>query len=75
VMPDRTAATALEALESLRLRVNDHVWPEVPEALKPTISAGLVLAEPRTWAVHEVLAEADARLYAAKRAGRNRIVA
>jgi diguanylate cyclase (GGDEF)-like protein len=58
--------------ERLRARIEAHEWSEVRPGLAVTVSAGLA-------GLHEaddpdaLLAAADVRLYAAKRAGRNRV--
>ncbi|MEU4422481.1 GGDEF domain-containing protein [Actinoplanes sp. NPDC024001] len=66
-------ATAL--LDAVRLRVAGHHWAPITGELPVTVSIGAVstgAAGPANQA--DLLAEADRRLYAAKRAGRNRVV-
>ena len=66
--------TAQEICERLRLAVAEHDWSHLAERLHVTVSIGLcetaVSAD-----VRDLLARADALLYAAKRGGRNRVVA
>jgi diguanylate cyclase len=66
--------TAQEICERLRLAVAAHDWSHLAERLHVTVSIGLcetaVSAD-----VRDLLARADALLYAAKRGGRNRVVA
>jgi diguanylate cyclase (GGDEF)-like protein len=72
-LPDLTPEAARRSLEQLRLGVQEHAWPDVPATVNPTISVGLVVADANGWTVTGALAAADQRLYAAKRAGRNRV--
>ncbi|RFB83786.1 GGDEF domain-containing protein [Rhizobium leguminosarum bv. trifolii] len=74
LLPDTWAVDAFAAAERLRLRVQDHDWSEVAPNLDVTCSIGLAdwsLAE----SLEAALPVADANLYAAKNAGRNRCVA
>jgi diguanylate cyclase (GGDEF)-like protein len=65
-------AAALAAAERMRLAVHERLALEFDAA--PTISIG-VATSPRDGAgVRDLLATADARLYVAKREGRNRVV-
>ncbi len=65
-------AQALEVCERLRERVAGHDWQALAPTAVVSISLGLVdAAEFETPAL--ACAEADRRLYAAKRAGRNRV--
>jgi len=65
-------AAALAAAERMRLAVHERLALEFDAA--PTISIG-VATSPRDGAgVRDLVATADARLYAAKREGRNRVV-
>lgn len=74
LLPGTRAADAFAAAERLRLRVQDHDWSEVAPKLEVACSIGLAdwsLAE----SLEAALQVADANLYAAKNAGRNRCVA
>lgn len=74
VLPRAEAAQAAIGLERLREAVEQHDWSSVLPGLAVTVSVGLAEATTGT-AFEAVLAEADARLYRAKAAGRNRVVA
>jgi diguanylate cyclase (GGDEF)-like protein len=73
VEPVRDQAEAVTSLEALRARVQAHDWHDVPPGVRPTISGGLVVCSDGGATVASVLGLADKRLYAAKRAGRNRL--
>lgn len=82
LVPGTTKAAALEAAERARLRVAGHDWQRKIPGLTVTVSVGVaalseVAAAPQAGAepgggVAELVKLVDARLYAAKRAGRNR---
>jgi diguanylate cyclase len=61
------------AVERLRAATAAHAWDSLAPGLKLTISAGLAEYR-RDEGVEQVLNRADAALYEAKRAGRNRLV-
>ena len=69
-------ATELEdarlACERLRVVVETHSWDALAEGLTVTVSIGVAEVDPVEGPAG-VLATADTRLYAAKRAGRNRV--
>jgi diguanylate cyclase (GGDEF)-like protein len=76
VLPEVGILEAPERLDEIRLDVAAHCWAPVTGALPVTVSIGavsLTAAGGETQA--ELLAEADRRLYVAKHAGRNRVVA
>jgi len=64
--------TAATTAERLRAQVAAHDWAEVAPGLAVTVSIGLALGTESSDPT-AVLAHADERLYAAKRAGRNRV--
>ena len=68
--PDLPAATT--TAERLRAQVAAHDWGAVAPGLTVTVSIGLALGTEANDPA-AVLANADERLYAAKRAGRNRV--
>jgi diguanylate cyclase (GGDEF)-like protein len=74
VMPDTSMTAALEACERIRQQVEFEPWDEVRAGLTVTVSAGLAQIRGHDTIWH-LLREADQRLYAAKAAGRNRVVA
>jgi len=65
-------AAALVAAERMRLAVHQRLALEFDAA--PTISIGVATSPQDGRAIRDLLAKADARLYAAKREGRNRVV-
>lgn len=69
VLVDRAHAST--ALDQARAALADHLRTEVPAGV--TLSAGVVLAD-GTEPVDAVVGRADAALYEAKAAGRNRVV-
>jgi diguanylate cyclase (GGDEF)-like protein len=73
VLPDAPPGRAREACERMRARVEAHPWAVLAPGLAVTTSAGLATAPPYDEAV--LMARADAALYRAKAAGRNRVVA
>ncbi|MBS2023205.1 MAG: diguanylate cyclase [Deltaproteobacteria bacterium] len=73
VFPETTLEAARGACEKLRRAVEEHPWGALAADLKLTISIGLASGtEYPTW--ERMMTAADARLYEAKRAGRNRVV-
>lgn len=72
VFPDTDEAGALIVCEAVRAAIEAHPWAKTQPGLAVTASLGL--AGCGTAPTHErLLAQADARLYAAKHAGRNRV--
>ena len=70
VLCDATIEAARVICERLRAGVAEHAWEELRPGLKVTISIGLA-GGARQVSSADTLAAADARLYEAKRAGRN----
>ena len=83
VASDTPFEPALGLAERLRLALAGHVFDlEVPDQgrlqrvpYRQTMSVGLAMLNPAMRDEHDLLAAADRRLYAAKRDGRNRVVA
>jgi diguanylate cyclase (GGDEF)-like protein len=76
VLPGVDSIEAFGQLDHIRHRIAAYPWQPITGNLPVTVSIGAVstgLAEYATQA--ELLAEADRRLYEAKRAGRDRVVA
>ena len=71
-LPRGSAALGAEAARRLRRRIEEHSWSEHAPGLRLTVSAG-VSAGPAS-EFQTVLSRADAAVYAAKRAGRNRVI-
>lgn len=78
VLPDTPLSEALMLAERLRAALARHTLTlrgpdgdELPH--QQTASIGVATLTPETSGVRELLAQADARLYAAKHAGRNRV--
>ncbi len=73
LLPDTTLEDAAALLDRLRTRVRAHPWLELASGLTVTVSVGLAQAAPGSSA-DGLLADADAQLYRAKRAGRDVVV-
>jgi len=69
-------AQGLAACERVCVAIAAEPWRELHPQLQVTVSIGVVHEDeaPTPHARHALLATADARLYAAKQAGRNRVV-
>ena len=74
VLPATDHDTAVWILERVRARVEAHDWAPLGVRVPVTVSVGVALAPGCGSGRAELLAAADRRLYAAKDAGRNRIV-
>ena len=72
-LPRGSAVLGAEAAARLRRRIEEHAWSAHAPGLRLTVSAGVSAGPAGDFAA--VLARADAALYAAKGAGRNRVVA
>ncbi len=75
VMPGTARSDALAAAERLRGAMADVDLAERGGPSRLTVSVGLACSEGRLIAPETLLGEADKGLYAAKRAGRNRVAA
>ncbi len=73
VAPAVGPPAAIASLQQLRQLVAAHQWTQVPAAVQPTISTGLVITGHSGAESTVVLAHADQMLYLAKRNGRNRV--
>jgi two-component system cell cycle response regulator len=69
---DRSAAVAL--LDRLRRRIAEYRWSTVQDGVLVTASIGVASAPEDEVERGALIAHADSNLYAAKRAGRNRVV-
>lgn len=70
LLPSTSLGNAYAICERLRTTVEQHTWRDIHPTLQVTISIGL--ADHNGDNLAELLARADAQLYAAKHAGRNR---
>ncbi len=71
-LPGGPAVLGAEAADRLRRRIEGHAWSLQAPGLLLTVSAGVSAGAAGDFA--SVLARADAAVYTAKRAGRNRVV-
>jgi diguanylate cyclase (GGDEF)-like protein len=74
ILPDSDPDAALAQCERARLAVQEHDWSPITGQLPVTVSVGISTAQQSTTSA-KLLADADRNLYAAKRMGRNRVVA
>lgn len=71
---ESTAGQAAVRCEELRRAIEQHPWHEIDPKLRVTMSMGLC-DDTAQGNAEKMLAAADAKLYEAKRSGRNRVVA
>jgi diguanylate cyclase (GGDEF)-like protein len=74
-LPDTTLAGALQVAESLRAAIERCQTEVGGTALKMTASIGVATGGPDTPTMHSLQQQADAAMYEAKKAGRNRVSA
>ncbi|MEU4164884.1 GGDEF domain-containing protein [Actinoplanes sp. NPDC026670] len=75
VYPGVDAEEAAARCERLRLRIRAHGWEPVTGTLAVTTSIGITTAPEGRSTFSALLSAADHNLYAAKRAGRDRVIA
>jgi diguanylate cyclase (GGDEF)-like protein len=75
VLPGLDATEAALVCEDLRARIQDHPWETIRPGLTVTASFGVASTFAGSTGLSHLLGQADQRLYAAKRKGRNRVVA
>jgi two-component system cell cycle response regulator len=75
VFPGADAAEAQRRCERLRLRIRAHLWGPITGRLPVTASIGVTTAAEDLELASTLLSRADHSLYAAKREGRDRVVA
>ena len=75
VFTETPLAQAVANCEELRQRIEAEPWGEVLEGLHATMSIGVSGNQDGMNGIEDVLHAADLQLYAAKRAGRNRVEA
>lgn len=74
VLPLLAPAEANALLEQVRAAIAMHPWPELTAAVPVTVSIGATRVRPDRATPAALLGHADRNLYAAKHAGRNRVV-
>jgi diguanylate cyclase (GGDEF)-like protein len=75
VLPETDLEGARRAAERMRRDVERHSFPVGAHVIRVTVSVGAATVTFATGTPQTLVAAADARLYEAKRAGRNRVVA
>jgi two-component system cell cycle response regulator len=75
VLPNASAHVAAELAERLRSAVETHSFVFEGKTLKQTISVGVSNNRPQFRTYHELLGDADRKLYQSKQKGRNRVTA
>jgi two-component system cell cycle response regulator len=75
ILPRTSPAEAAERCERLRRRVRAYAWGPITGRLPVTTSIGVTTVTGAGPTLAAVLSQADRNLYAAKRAGRDRVVA
>lgn len=75
LLPGTTLEVAAQLLERLRCRVQDHPWGQLRPMLAVTVSIGVAQLGVDAPSLAALVAAADACMYVAKSAGRNRVVA
>jgi diguanylate cyclase (GGDEF)-like protein len=75
ILPGADRGVVRELLEQVRSAVEEHPWASLTGSIPVTISIGAATAPDEGVERSSLLARADERLYEAKRAGRNRVVA
>jgi diguanylate cyclase (GGDEF)-like protein len=73
VLPGAELPIALVVCERMRRAIAEYPWETIQEGLAVTASLGCIVGMPGT-TTQELLTEADRQLYAAKAAGRNRVM-
>ncbi|RZU49210.1 diguanylate cyclase (GGDEF)-like protein [Krasilnikovia cinnamomea] len=75
VFPGVGEVEATERCERLRLRIRAHAWEPITGTVPVTTSIGVITTPEGVGTPSGLLSQADRRLYAAKRGGRDRVVA
>jgi diguanylate cyclase (GGDEF)-like protein len=71
ILPSQDAKTALAFGEEVRKRIERHSWPHRPI----TVCVGVAIRTTDIHSVEDLVRRADSALYAAKRTGKNRVLA
>jgi diguanylate cyclase (GGDEF)-like protein len=72
IFPETGSEVAVQVLERIRWQMESLPFQLETEKLQITFSAGIAVYQGGT--IHQILSQVDERLYAAKEAGRNRVV-
>ncbi|GAA0726407.1 GGDEF domain-containing protein [Dactylosporangium roseum] len=75
VLPEVAHADAASCCEAIRLAVQRHDWRDLTGDLPVTVSVGVTTTLDGRTTAAALLSQADRNLYAAKRSGRNRVMA
>ena len=73
ILVEAPSSGAAGACEKIRCAVEDHSWDEVAAGLRVTVSLGYAALTPEMETPEALVHAADAALYRAKDAGRNRV--
>jgi len=73
LLPQTTVEGAVASAERIRTRIEQIVFPELPEDTRVTVTVGVAFMETGE-DISQVLRRADQALYRGKAAGRNRVV-
>jgi len=74
VLPETSAEDAASACERLRIAVEQHCFVYQSARIPVTVSVGVAVSTRDTTGPEDLIREADAKLYEAKRTGRNKVV-
>jgi diguanylate cyclase (GGDEF)-like protein len=76
VLPEADLAVALNVAERIRSRIDHHAFAYAGATFSITVSIGVAATDGKqVLTAEEIIAQADAHLYQAKREGRNRVAA
>ena len=75
LLPGVDRHEGVERLDRLRCEIADYAWADVTEGIAVTVSIGVAAAPADEVERAALLALADRNMYAAKRSGRDRVVA
>jgi diguanylate cyclase (GGDEF)-like protein len=73
ILPETPLDGAISLAETLRARVEEHVFAFQADTIKATISVGAAQLTDNDKVANELIKRADEFLYQAKRGGRNRV--
>ncbi len=74
VLPGLSMEATTPGLDALRRTIKSHSWQALTGELPVTVSIGAICADEGPCTSASLLAEADRRLYTAKRTGRDRVI-